>query len=89
MPRKPAPDPDVMLLLFVKRAPDLRAAGITSVSLDGFTVTLGPPDPVHTAPEPPEGDAPPPPPEPSDNPMQDAATYGGGRVPGFQKPKKE
>ena len=75
----------------IARASDLRRAGITSMSVGDVSIVVG--TPWHDPPTDArglvvEGDAPPPP-EPRDNPMQDAATYGGGRVPGFQKPKKE
>lgn len=69
------------------RAAELRAAGITSLTLDGVAVTLAPPEP--TMPDLPRTT----PTEDADatrvDPMSDAATYGGGKVPGFKRPKRE
>lgn len=83
MPAK-KPDAAALVDLMIARAADLRAAGITSLSLDGIAVTL-----AAAAPEEPEaepGDDSPP--EPID-PLNDPSTYPGGKVPGFTRPKKE
>lgn len=62
--------------LLVKRAPDLRAAGVASLAVDGVSVTLLPPDPRPAD----EWVEPPPQPEPRD-PLSDPDTYAGGVVP--------
>jgi hypothetical protein len=84
----PAPNQiDELIDVLLKRAPELQAAGYTSISIGELSATFGPP------PAPPtdmrgfdvsSNDSPPPPLDP----LQDPATYPGGRVPGFQRPKK-
>src|SRR5688572_6768653 len=84
----------------IARAPDLRRAGITELSVGDLRLVVGTPwiDPVAARDaanaewlarikvETPAPEAPPP--EPVD-PLNDAATYAmGGRVPGFQRPKE-
>jgi hypothetical protein len=63
-------------------APKLRAAGVQSLSIDGISMGLAPPDPP--PPEPSTGDQK----QPRD--LDDAVTYGlpeGADVPGFQRPE--
>lgn len=87
----------------IARAPDLRRAGITELSVGDLSLTIGAPlydwpgpGPVLADADaknplafrvgtPPPADAPQP--DPVD-PLNDAATYPGGRVPGFQRPKE-
>lgn len=69
-----------MLDLIIARAPALIAVGVTSVSVDGLSVTLV---------RPPPGDAPikagPPAPRRHSDPLRDGSTYVGGQVPGFTR----
>ena len=74
----------------IARASDLRRAGITELSVGELRLVVGTPwidMPAVTDARglvvPPEA----PPTEPVD-PLNDAATYPGGRVPGFQRPKE-
>ena len=72
--------------LLAERAPALRAAGVTSFTIGDFAVDFAP----HEQPPPPprrRADEDDPAPDASSDPMQDPATYGGGRVPGFTRPK--
>lgn len=80
---QPEPSLALMLDLLIAKAPAMRRAGILNLSIDGLSVVLAEdvPDPV----KPDKHDATPP--EPLD-PMNDPATYGGGPVPGFQRPKE-
>lgn len=74
----------------ISRAPDLRRAGITELSVGDLRLVVGTPwiDPptvtdargLVVAP-----DAPPP---EAVDPLNDPSTYPGGRVPGFQRPKE-
>ena len=63
----------------IKRAADLRAAGVTTVTVDGCSVTLAPPEAVEpvdvkpTIEDDPRG------------PLYSAATYPNGAVPGFTR----
>jgi hypothetical protein len=69
-----------MIDVVVERAKDLHAAGVTSLSIEGFSITLcTPPAPVATAVKPD------PVPVQHINPLKDASTYPGGRVPGFTR----
>lgn len=63
----------------IAKAPALIAAGITSITIDGVAVTLSS--------RPPAQDAEPPKPVPRAHidPLKDASTYPGGRVPGFHR----
>lgn len=68
------------MALIAEQAPRLIASGVTSLTIDNFSVTLAPPaPPVHPQPKP----------EPVAqshiNPLRDASTYPGGRVPGFTR----
>lgn len=68
--------PSDWLTLITERAPGLRAAGISSLTLDGFSVQLTAhvaSGKVEVAPMPQE----------SSNPLFDEATYAGGQIPGF------
>lgn len=73
-------DPDKLIALLIKRAPELIAVGVTSLSIEGMSATLSKPAP-----------APGPVPDKRPvarqhvNPMQDPATYPGGVVPGFTR----
>ncbi len=72
----------------ISRASDLRRAGITELSVGDLRLVVGtpwhdPPTDARGLVVPPEA----PPPEAVD-PLNDAATYPGGRVPGFQRPKE-
>ena len=67
--------------LVIERAPDLIAAGITSLSIDGLAVTLSAPPPEPSATEAPTAA-----PVHSD-PLMDGATFPGGAVPGFKLDK--
>jgi hypothetical protein len=71
---------DAMIGLIVRRAPELIAAGVTSLSLDGVAVTLAPPPPkVGSMP------AAAAPAAPHTNPLHDRSTFHGGVVPGFTR----
>lgn len=79
-------DPADILDAILARAPRLHAAGIQSLIIDGLSVTLVPPPaPLDLRGTVVENAAPP----DAADPLMDAATYGGGRVPGFQRPKKD
>lgn len=72
--------PAALIDLIIARAPALLAAGVTSLSVDGFTVTLSLPPPA-------AADVPAPaPPTQHIDPMQDPATFQGGKLPGFVRP---
>lgn len=69
-----------LMSLIAERAPALIAAGVTSLSIDGFAVTLAPPPPVPAnVPKPEES------PRQHIDPLRDPSTYPGGRVPGFTR----
>lgn len=81
MPPAKKPTAADLIALIIARAPALHAAGVTSLSIDGFAVTLtAPPAPVAALPEPPAATQ-------HIDPMQDPATFPGGRIPGFTRPK--
>lgn len=91
----PKRDPASILDAIIERAPRLHAAGIKSLSFDGLSVELGTPmlNPLvelsrRGKPEPKQDDGDPPDEDAAD-PLNDRATYAGGRVPGFTRPKKE
>jgi len=74
--------------VIIARAPDLRRAGITELTVGDLSLTIG--APWHDPPTDARGlvvEHEAPPPDPVD-PLNDAATYPGGRVPGFQRPKE-
>lgn len=66
--------------LIVKSAPDLRAAGVTSLTCDGISVTLAP-----AAPEPADEWVEAPPQPDHTDPLSDPATYPNGVVPSFDR----
>lgn len=74
----------------IARAEDLRRAGITSMSVGDVSIVVG--TPWHDPPTDARGlvveGEQPPPAETHIDPMQDRATYGGGAVPGFKRPKE-
>lgn len=74
--RIPKLSPSDWLTLIAERAPRLREAGISSLTLDGFSVQLTP----HVASGKVEANAMP---QESSNPLQDSTTYANGVVPGF------
>ncbi len=78
--KKPPTAADALIDLIISRAPALIAAGVTSLSMDGLAVMLAPP-PAPAA----HVDEPSAPTQHID-PMQDPATYPGGRIPGFSRP---
>jgi hypothetical protein len=80
MPIGPKSSAAELLELLVARAPALIAAGVTSVSIEGLSATLAPPPPA-AGPAP----KPQPPAKRHIDPMRDASTYPGGRVPGFTR----
>lgn len=68
------------MTLIAERAPALIASGVTSLTIDGFAVTLAKPE-TAAADTKPEAT-----PAPSHiNPLKDASTYPGGRIPGFTR----
>ena len=70
-----------LLDLIVERAPALIAAGVTSIAIEGLAVTLvKPPAPDVKITEPRTKPA-----RQHVDPLQDASTYPGGRVPGFTR----
>jgi hypothetical protein len=89
-------DPASILDAIIERAPKLHAAGIKSLSFDGLSVELGTPM-IHPLvelsrrgkPESKRDNDDEKPPEDHGDPLADPATYPGGRVPGFTRPKKE
>lgn len=67
--------------LLVSRGPQLRAAGVTQLSIDGVSVTLAPAEataPVDGKEREPESV--------TTDPLDDDATYGGRGMPGFTRP---
>ena len=93
-------DPASILDAILDRVPRMREYGVLSVAHEGLTVTLAPMPPAPYVIREHPGTArqisgkvsedadDEKPPEVTD-PLMDAATYGGGRVPGFARPKKE
>lgn len=71
---------EALIDLVIDRAPKLLAAGVTSLAIDGLTVTLAPPPPKLG--DLPKGTEPP---KQHIDPLKDAATYPGGRMPGFTR----
>ena len=66
--------------LIIARAPALHAAGVTSLTVDGLSVTLTTPPVPHAAlPKPTEQ------PKQHIDPLKDTSTYPGGRIPGFTR----
>lgn len=87
-PRKSARDTAEELLdLIERRAPGLIAAGITHIAIGELSATLSSRPPV--APVAPKDKAAaqdkPAPPKKHIDPLRDASTYAGGRVPGFTR----
>mgnify|MGYP001589655937 CR=1 FL=1 len=77
------PTPADILALIIERAIALRQAGVTKLSLDNFSVSFAPFEPI--APAPTRADREAESVEPQ-NPLDDPATYGrSGSVPGFQR----
>lgn len=77
---------DNMIALLVRCAPELREAGITSLTIGDVSLTLADAPPLDLrGVEVASADAPPPPPT---DPMADPASYPGGRIPGFVRPPK-
>lgn len=72
-------DPEKLIKLLIKSAPELIAVGVTSLSIEGLSATLAPPAP------PPAVVKPQPIARSHMNPMLDASTYPGGKVPGFTR----
>lgn len=72
--------PEQLLELLIARAPALIAAGVTSVAIEGLSATLV---------KPPAPDAPAAKPalvaKQHIDPLRDASTYPGGKVPGFTR----
>ena len=82
-PRSDAPPPhpaEALIDVIIRRAPELIAVGVISLSIDGLSATLAKPAPV--APPPDRG---PPPPRQHIDPLRDPSTYPGGKVPGFTR----
>ena len=73
------PTPAELMDLIADRAAALIAAGVTSLTIDGFSVQLAKPTPAATA-EPAKPRA-----KQHVGPLLDPATYPGGRVPGFTR----
>ena len=77
----PAPSElDTLISTLVKRAPELIAAGVTSISLGELSATLERPPPA-----PPQQIEKRPAPRDHVDPMRDPSTYVGGKVPGFTR----
>lgn len=82
-------DPSSWLDLLLSRAPALQAAGIRSVTADGYAATIDPPAAASPAPL---GTAAPAKPAQRErervpiDPLDDPATYGGASVPGYVLP---
>jgi hypothetical protein len=80
-----------LLDLVVARAPELAAAGVASVTIEGFSLMLRPrrlaPPGSPTDEDEEEAVEPS---TPSDvDPLSDPATFAGGRVPGYPRPRKD
>lgn len=75
--------PDELIALIIQRAPQLLAAGVTSMTLTadgGCSVTLAPPPQKFDAlPKPKEM------PKQHIDPLKDSATFPGGRIPGYTR----
>ena len=90
MPPAKKPTPAALLDLLISNAAALHAAGITSLTLDGLSVTLtAPPSP----PPPPrakgKADDEPAPGQSYVDPLNDPSTYPGGRLPGFTRVRED
>lgn len=71
-----------LLTLIEERAPNLIAAGVQSLQIDGLSVSLAPSVPEKRDIAPPKPDAI----QPTHiDPLRDASTYPGGRIPGFTR----
>lgn len=79
--RNEAMTADEWIDLMLKRASELRKAGITAIGCDGHTAALLPSEPEYSDPKAAAG---PPIEEPPIDPLQDPATYADGLVPGFE-----
>lgn len=83
MPPAKLPYHSDLIDLLIRRAPALYAAGVTSLSIDGLSATIG-----AAVAQPTESDETvTPPPKQHIDPMQDPASYPSGRVPGFTRPQ--
>jgi hypothetical protein len=71
---------EAVIAVIVTRAPALIAAGVTELTLEGFTVRLAPPPPAKTDAAPAK-----PVPRAHPDPLQDPATFPGGRMRGFKR----
>lgn len=72
--------PENLIDLIIARAPELHAAGVTSLSMDGIAVTLvRPPEKPSALPPPKEQ------PQQHIDPLKDSSTYPGGRIPSFKR----
>lgn len=70
--------------LVISRAAALRAAGVTTITIGGVTVTLAPPEPapIPTTPDARSDE------NNDDDPLSDPSTFGGRGVPGFTRPTR-
>lgn len=71
--------------LLIRRAPELRRAGVLQFPLEGGPVVLAPADPEQRTDA---TDKPPADFGPLLDPLDDPMTYGGGSVPGYQIPER-
>lgn len=80
---KAARDPVTLIEIIIQQAPQLIAVGVTSLTVDGLSVTLSAPPPK----------APNVKPEPIAkshiDPLRDPSTYPGGRVPGYTRDEEK
>lgn len=74
-------DASAWIDLLLKRAPELRKAGILALSAEGYSAELAPAPPE--TPPPPKGGGLPAEPDYLGRPLEDPASYPDGRVPGF------
>ncbi len=78
-------DLDAVLSTVIKRAPGLRSAGVTTITIDGVSFALAPPEVVPTRAA--IDDVPD---EDYSDPLDDPKTYGRMTgTPGFQRPRNE
>lgn len=77
------PTAEELIEIVIRAAPRLIAVGVTSIQLDGVSVTLGKPEPQPAADLKPQQ----PPIRHSVNPLRDPSTYPAGRVPGYTRDK--
>jgi hypothetical protein len=80
MARSIPPDAAAMLDLLIDRAPALIAVGVTTLEIEGLSVTLQRPAAAMTALPKAEPVA-----KQHTDPLRDPSTYPGGRVPGFTR----